>query len=118
MNIRNFIFLILITSSSVLTAQEINKLEQLGTLLPTPNETRSASGAPGHAYWQNRADYVMDIHLDDNKQFISGKETITYHNQSPDALNYLWLQLDQNYQLPTSDSYSTSTGKLGDHITP
>jgi hypothetical protein len=60
----------------------------------------------------------MDIHLDDNKQVISGKETITYHNQSPDALDYLWLQLDQNYQLPTSDSYSTSTGKLGDHITP
>jgi len=83
----------------------------------TPNETRSASGAPGHSYWQNRADYIMDIHLDDNRQFISGKETITYHNLSPDPLNYLWLQLDQNNQAPGSDSYSTASGKLGERIT-
>jgi hypothetical protein len=99
-----------------ITAQDINKFEQLGTLLPTPNETRSASGAPGHAYWQQKADYVMSIHLDDQKQMIRGKETITYHNQSPDALNYLWLQLDQNNIAPDADSYSTRTGKLDEQM--
>ena len=48
--------------------QEINSFEQLGTILPTPNSTRSASGSPGKAYWQQKADYAMDIHLDDTKQ--------------------------------------------------
>ncbi len=118
MNFKNISLIPLILLAVHISAQEINKFEQLGSLLPTPNETRSASGAPGHAYWQNRADYIMDIHLDDHKQYISGKETVTYHNQSPDALDYLWLQLDQNNQFPGSDSYSTSTGKLGDQITP
>jgi len=99
-------------------AQELNKFEQLGTMLPTPNSTRSASGAPGAAYWQQKADYVMEIHLDDNKQKISGKETITYHNQSPDALSYLWLQLDQNQQAEGSDSYSTQTGAIEERVTP
>lgn len=99
-------------------AQELNKFEQLGTMLPTPNSTRSASGAPGAAYWQQKADYVMEIHLDDTKQKISGKETITYHNQSPDALNYLWLQLDQNQQAEGSDSYSTQTGTIEERVTP
>jgi len=99
-------------------AQELNKFEQLGTLLPTPNNTRSASGAPGAAYWQQKADYVMEIHLDDTKQKISGKETITYHNQSPDVLNYLWLQLDQNQQAEGSDSYSTQTGSIDERVTP
>ncbi len=78
-------------------AQEANKFEQLGTMLPTPNSTRSASGAPGGAYWQQKADYVMDIHLDDATQRISGKETITYHNQSPDALSIIcgcsWIKI-------------------------
>ena len=100
------------------SAQQTNKFEQLGTMLPTPNSTRSASGAPGAAYWQQKADYVMEIHLDDNKQKISGKETITYHNQSPDALNYLWLQLDQNQQAEGSDSYSTQTGSIDERVTP
>ena len=109
--------LILVLSPFRLFAQDINKFEQLGTLLPTPNETRAASGAPGHAYWQQKADYVMNIHLDDHKQMIRGKETITYHNQSPDALNYLWLQLDQNNSAPDADSYSTQTGKLEEKVT-
>jgi len=99
-------------------AQELNKFEQLGTMLPTPNSTRSASGAPGAAYWQQKADYVMEIQLDDNKQKISGKETITYHNQSPEALSYLWLQLDQNQQAEGSDSYSTQTGSIDERVTP
>ncbi|HEX5111858.1 MAG TPA: M1 family metallopeptidase, partial [Saprospiraceae bacterium] len=102
---------------SIIEAQEINKFEQLGTMLPTPNDTRTASGAPGRNYWQQKADYVIDIHLDDKIQQISGKETITYHNLSPDPLNYLWLQLDQNQIAEGSDSYSTQTGKLDTRVT-
>ena len=73
-----------------------NKFRQLHQELPTPNTYRTASGAPGHEYWQQKADYVMDIRLDDENQKVYGEETITYTNNSPDALKYLWLQLDQN----------------------
>jgi hypothetical protein len=69
---------------------------QLEEILPTPNEYRTASGAPGHRYWQQKVDYDIKAELDDTNQSITASETITYHNQSPDALTYLWLQLDQN----------------------
>ena len=77
-----------------------NKFEQLGTILPTPNEYRSASGAPGGKYWQQRADYDIDVKLDEKNLSIVGTETVTYHNNSPDALNYIWLQLDENQHDP------------------
>lgn len=80
------------------------KFEQLGTMLPTPNVYRTASGAPGHQYWQQKADYKMKIVLDDNNQSITGSETITYYNNSPDNLEYLWVQLDQNLRASDSDS--------------
>lgn len=80
------------------------KFEQLGTMLPTPNVYRTASGAPGHQYWQQKADYKMKIVLDDENQTITGSETITYHNNSPDDLEYLWVQLDQNMRASDSDS--------------
>ena len=60
------------------------------------SETRSASGKPGHSYWQNSADYFIKVSLDDNLKKISGSETITYTNNSPDELDFLWFQLDQN----------------------
>src|SRR5687768_1056066 len=72
------------------------KFEQLEQVLPTPNEYRSGSGAPGPRYWQQKADYTISVELNDANQSISGTETITYHNNSPDVLRYLWLQLDQN----------------------
>lgn len=75
-----------------------NKFEQLGTILPTPNVYRSASGAPGHKYWQNRADYEITAYLDEDKRNLRGSETVTYYNNSPDDLEYLWLQLDENQQ--------------------
>ncbi|ACU06731.1 Zn-dependent aminopeptidase [Flavobacteriaceae bacterium 3519-10] len=75
-----------------------NKFEQLGTILPTPNVYRTASGAPGHNYWQNRADYEITAYLDEEKRNLRGSETITYYNNSPDDLDYLWLQLDENQQ--------------------
>ena len=79
-----------------LTNSGTDKFAQLETLLPTANSYRTASGAPGPQYWQQRADYNIAVTLDDAKQAISGRETITYTNLSPDALPYLWVQLDQN----------------------
>jgi len=69
---------------------------QLDVDLPSPNVYRTASGAPGHEYWQQRADYKIDVSLDETKRRITGTETITYTNNSPDTLRYIWLQLDQN----------------------
>jgi hypothetical protein len=86
-----------------------DKFKQLGEELPTPNEYRAASGAPGHRYWQQRADYVIDVELDDANQRITGKETVTYHNLSPDTLTYLWIQLDQNIWKKDSDTFKTLT---------
>ena len=85
-------------------AQWGQKFEQLGTFLPTPNTYRTASGAPGKDYWQQRADYKIELTLDDVKQEIEGTETITYFNQSPDPLDYLWLQLDQNFRAQDSET--------------
>src|ERR1044072_9374537 len=73
-----------------------NKFEQLGTILPTPNEYRTASGAPGPKYWQQRCDYDIKAKLDETALTLTGTETITYYNNSPDVLTYLWLQLDEN----------------------
>jgi hypothetical protein len=93
-----------------------DKFKQLGDELPTPNDYRAASGAPGNRYWQQRADYSIDVELDDAHQRISGKETITYHNLSPDTLTYLWLQLDQNIWAKDSDSYTTMTAPSFDKL--
>jgi hypothetical protein len=81
-----------------------DKFRQLDELLPTPTDTRTASGAPGHAYWQQRADYRIRATLDEAKRAIAGSETITYHNNSPDTLAYLWVQLDQNMFRADSDN--------------
>jgi hypothetical protein len=86
-----------------------DKFRQLEEILPTPNEQRAASGAPGRSYWQQRADYQINVELDDVRQRINASETITYYNQSPDPLPYLWLQLDQNIWQQDSDSRLTQT---------
>ncbi len=92
------------------------KFEQLDQLLPTPNEYRSGSGAPGPRYWQQRADYVINAELNDINQSISGSETITYFNNSPDVLKYLWLQLDQNINDKESNTLKTATSTVRDSI--
>jgi Peptidase family M1 domain len=94
-----------------------SKFRQLGTELPTPNNYRTAAGSPGHEYWQQRADYNIRVELDDDKQQIRGEETITYFNNSPDRLSYLWIQLDQNIVDKNSDSYKTQTSRLKEQIT-
>ena len=86
-----------------------DKFRQLDELLPTPGAVRTASGAPGHAYWQQRADYTIRATLDENKRALSGAGTVTYHNNSPDTLKYLWLQLDQNIYQPGSDARQSAT---------
>ena len=93
-----------------------NPFRQLYDVLPTPNSVRTASGAPGHEYWQQQVDYVMDIRLDDDTQRIDGKETITYINNSPDELRYLWLQLDQNMRDLDSDSHMIREGFMEDRM--
>ena len=82
-----------------------NKFKQLHDQFSTPNSYRTASGAPGHEYYQQQADYTMNLLLDDEKQRLYGDEIITYTNNSPDHLEYLWLQLDQNVRAEDSDSY-------------
>ncbi len=93
-----------------------NKFKQLRDKLPTPNTYRAASGAPGHEYWQQKADYQIHMTLDDANTKMHGVETITYHNQSPDQLRYLWLQLDQNMRASDSNTHAISTGGAGDKI--
>ncbi|HEY2721647.1 MAG TPA: M1 family peptidase, partial [Chitinophagaceae bacterium] len=98
-------FSLLLLAGGPLLAQNIennsesnhgNKFEKLGTILPTPNEYRTASGAPGPKYWQQRCDYDIKCELDEKNLKLTGSEIVTYYNNSPDILNYIWLQLDEN----------------------
>ena len=118
MNFKYLLISICCLAANLIWAQNpnlnYNKFRQLKTELATPNSFRTASGAPGHEYYQQKADYKMNIELDDAKQIIRGAETITYHNLSPDPLTYLWIQLDQNIRAKDSDSYKISTNDMDD----
>jgi hypothetical protein len=92
------------------------KFEQLGEMLPTPNSYRTGSGAPGSNYWQQRADYVINAEVNDKTQVLTGSETITYYNNAPESLKFLWLQLDQNIFADQSIMNQTSTGAVKDSI--
>ena len=89
-----------------------NKFKQLKDQFSTPNSQRTASGAPGVNYTQQKVDYVMDIVLDDENKRISGKETIVYHNNSKDELAYLWVQLDQNMRAKDSKTPDIQPSKI------
>jgi len=91
-----------------------NPFRQLGQDLPSPNSYRTASGSPGHEYWQQQADYKMNIEIDDDNTKLYGEETITYTNNSPDILSYLWLQLDQNMRAKSSDTYKIRSNSISD----
>jgi hypothetical protein len=95
-----------------------NKFEQLGTILPTPNEYRTASGAPGPKYWQQRADYDIKATLDEKNLMLHGAETITYFNNSPDVLTYIWLQLDENEHSTTKNAGYPDGSTMGRMMTP
>ncbi|MFN8246282.1 MAG: M1 family metallopeptidase [Ferruginibacter sp.] len=123
---RKLLFLFsLILSISAASAQDIknnpgsnhgNRFEQLGTILPTPNEYRTASGAPGPKYWQQRVDYDISCELDEPNRRLNGKETITYFNNSPDVLTYLWLQLDENQHSSKNNAGYESSSSMSKNI--
>lgn len=104
--------LLIIAFPSIVFAQ--SKFAQLDQELPTPNEYRNAAGAPGHHYYQQKADYKIDVSIDDKTQILKGYETITYTNNSPDQLDYLWLQLDQNLFELNADSKSIDVERMED----
>jgi hypothetical protein len=87
-----------------------SKFKQLDEELPTPNNQHTASGAPGYEYTHQQVDYKMDIVLDEENHQLFGEETITYHNNSKDILDYLWVQLDQNMRAPNSETPDISGG--------
>ncbi len=89
-----------------------HSFEQLGSLLPDPNEYRAMDGSPGPHYWQQRCDYDIECTLDTDKQRLDGKETITYYNQSPQTLRYLWLQLDENEHAADNYHHHASPSNL------
>ncbi len=91
----------------------ISKFKQLHEELATPNVYRTASGAPGHEYYQQKADYVIEVTLDDANKKIFGEATVTYHNNSPDPLDYLWVQLDQNIRAKNAMSKRIKGGGPG-----
>ncbi|MEL6562060.1 MAG: M1 family metallopeptidase [Bacteroidota bacterium] len=112
-----FLLLVLITSSVAYAQEWDKKFEQLGTSLPTPNTYRTASGAPGPEYWQQKADYNISVELNDKNQSITGEETITYTNNSPNVLEYLWVQLDQNVRAKDSNTPLIRTSSMSKSIT-
>jgi hypothetical protein len=126
---RKCVALLLFLSSSILVAQEtakpkekgsvdVNKFRQNYDLFATPNMYRTASGAPGPEYYQQQADYKIDIELDDKNTRLYGVETITYHNNAKESLDYLWIQLDQNQQAKNSYSKLVGSNKTDPAMSP
>ncbi|MBL7873012.1 MAG: M1 family metallopeptidase [Cyclobacteriaceae bacterium] len=118
---KHILLMLFLVGSVMSMAQESpqwkGKFEQLDQTLPTPNEYRTGSGAPGPKYWQQKADYEIAVELNDLNQSISGTEKITYHNNSPDVLKYLWLQLDQNLFDKESNTGKTAVSSVQDSVT-
>ena len=117
-----FLLLTLIVSLTLSTCVEADAIRQtkgdfrdafrqLDVDLPTANVYRTASGAPGSQYWQQRADYKIKVRLDEDRRRISASETISYTNNSPDTLRYIWLQLDQNRFIDSSLERLSETAK-------
>ena len=95
-----------------------NKFRQLNQEFSSPNIYRTASGAPGPAYYQQQADYKIDVELDDANKKIYGNEIITYTNNSPESLNYLWVQLDQNVRKNNSPSLEIESDGIAPFYRP
>ena len=109
------LFSILISSISFAQNQKYQgKFEPIDNMIPQPNVYRSASGAPGKAYWQQRADYKIKAQLNEKNNVLSGDETITYYNNSPDDLSYLWLQLEQNVNKKENEDFGYAFGNMRD----
>ncbi len=94
-----------------------NAFEELNYLLASPNEYRTASGAPGPKYWQQRADYDIAVDIDEANNILTGKETVTYFNNSPDILTYIWLQLDENFHNPDVEGNHSRASRIQEKMT-
>lgn len=92
------------------------RFEQLDASLRSPNVYRTASGAPGHMYWQQKADHEIVVELNDENQSIKGWQKVTYHNFSPDPLSYLWIQLDQNERAKDSNTPKVTESKISQNM--
>ncbi|GAA4965386.1 M1 family metallopeptidase [Algibacter aquimarinus] len=93
------------------------KFEPIDNLIAPPNTYRTASGAPGKAYWQQRADYKIKATLNEKNNTLTGEEVITYYNNSPDDLSYLWIQLDQNVNKKENEDFGDINNNVKDNIT-
>jgi len=94
-----------------------NRFEQLDYLMQDPNEYRTASGAPGPKYWQQRADYEINVDINEQENILTGAETVTYFNNSPDILTYIWLQVDENFHHPNSDNNYDKPSSMSNRLT-
>lgn len=120
MNMKNYLIAIILLAGPILSfAQDHNpgsnhgnRFEQLDYLLQDPNEYRTASGAPGPKYWQQRADYDISVEVDETNNMLIGAETVTYFNNSPDVLSYIWLQVDENFHFKMTEANRSKTGGL------
>jgi len=103
-----------------ISAQEMptysKKFEAIDRLLDPPSPYRTASGAPGVDYWQQRADYKIQASIDENTNLLEGKETITYYNNSPDNLSFLWLNLEQNVNRKGNEDFGDVLGGVSDNM--
>ena len=115
---RTFLFLVLTTLFSVhaQTNPWQGKFEPIDNMITPPNTYRTASGAPGKAYWQQRADYKIKANLDEKNNTLFGEETITYFNNSPDDLNYLWIQLEQNVNKKENEDFGSINNRMKDSM--
>ena len=121
------VFIALLLSLSVIAGQAQplrnagsnhgNRFEQLDYLLQDPNEYRTASGAPGPKYWQQRADYDINVDINEEANVLTGAETVTYFNNSPDILTYIWLQVDENFHHPNSDNNYDKQSSMSTRLT-
>ncbi|TYB78279.1 M1 family metallopeptidase [Bizionia myxarmorum] len=111
-----FIAVFSLTTFHAQTKPWQGKFEPIDDIIAPPNTYRTASGAPGKDYWQQRADYKIKAELNEKTNTLIGEETITYYNNSPDNLSYLWIQLEQNVNKKESEDFGDASGGIRDSI--
>ena len=107
---------LIIPSFSQENASWQGKFEQLGQMITPTSPYRTASGTPGAEYWQQRADYTIKAEIDEVNNILTGEEVITYYNNSPDILDYVWIQLEQNVNRKENEDFGELIGTIGDSI--